>query len=86
MGHIEHAYATTIHKSQGSEYGVVIIPVIRAHAIMLKRNLIYTALTRAEQMVIVLGSREVFFRMIENDRHVTRNTGLIHFIESGEEE
>ena len=53
---------------------------------LMTRNLIYTALTRAEQMVIVLGSREVFFRMIENDRHVTRNTGLIHFIESGEEE
>lgn len=45
MGNIELAYATTIHKAMGSEYDVVIIPIIRSHAIMLKRNLVYTAIT-----------------------------------------
>ena len=76
MGHIEHAYATTIHKSQGSEYGVVIIPVIRAHAIMLKRNLIYTAITRAKQKVILIGQFPMLYMAIGRDEASKRNTLL----------
>ena len=76
MGHIEHAYATTIHKSQGSEYGVVIIPVIRAHAIMLKRNLIYTAITRARELLIIVGREETVGVMVENARKNRRYSGL----------
>lgn len=76
MGHIEHAYATTIHKSQGSEYGVVIIPVIRAHAIMLKRNLIYTAITRAKQKVILIGQFAMLYMAIGRNDDSKRNTLL----------
>ncbi|MBQ9120752.1 MAG: ATP-dependent RecD-like DNA helicase [Clostridia bacterium] len=83
---LEHAYAITVHKSQGSEYPFLIIPLGRnCPPMLMTRNLIYTAITRGEQMVIVLGSKEVFFRMVENDRHVCRNTGLIHFLRNGEE-
>ena len=49
------AYAITIHKSQGSEYPVVIIPLLMQHYVMLKRNLIYTAVTRGKKLVIILG-------------------------------
>ncbi len=76
MGHIEHAYATTIHKSQGSEYGVVIIPVIRAHAIMLRRNLIYTAITRAKQKVILIGQFPMLYMAIGRNDTGKRNTKL----------
>ena len=76
MGHIEHAYATTIHKSQGSEYGVVIIPVIRAHAIMLKRNLIYTAITRAKRRVLLVGQKKALFMAIHKTNKGKRNTLL----------
>ena len=76
MGHIEHAYATTIHKSQGSEYGVVIIPVIRAHAIMLRRNLIYTAITRAKQKVILIGQFPMLYMAIGRNDASKRNTLL----------
>ena len=83
---LEHAYAITVHKSQGSEYPFLIIPLGRnCPPMLMTRNLIYTAITRGEQMVIVLGSAEVFGRMVENDRHVCRNTGLIHFLKNGED-
>lgn len=51
------AYAMSVHKSQGSEYPVVIVPLISGHHIMLQRNLLYTAVTRAKQRVILLGSK-----------------------------
>ncbi len=76
MANIEHAYATTIHKSMGSEYGVVIIPVIRAHAIMLKRNLIYTAITRAKQKVILVGQYGMLYMAIGRNDTGKRNTLL----------
>lgn len=55
---LELAYATTVHKSQGSEYKVVVIPVHKSHYILLKRNLLYTAITRAKQLCILVGDRE----------------------------
>lgn len=61
MANIELAYATTIHKAMGSEYEIVIIPVIKSHAIMLKRNLIYTAITRAKQRVILVGQKGMLY-------------------------
>ena len=83
---LEHAYAITVHKSQGSEYPFLIVPLGRnCPPMLMTRNLIYTAITRGERMVIVLGSREVLARMVENDRHVSRNTGLIHFLKNGED-
>lgn len=74
---IDHSYAITVHKSQGSEYPFVIIPVTSQCPPLLRtRNLIYTAITRAEKMVILVGSKNVFFEMINNDMRVKRNTLL----------
>ncbi len=73
---IEHAYAVTVHKSQGSEYPVVIIPMCNAAPMLLTRNLLYTAVTRAQRMVILVGREEILGRMLENKRLSMRYTGL----------
>jgi exodeoxyribonuclease V alpha subunit len=76
MESIDLAYATTIHKSQGSEYPIVIIPILNEAYIMLQRNLIYTAITRAREKVIIVGQREAFFKAIHNVEILNRNTVL----------
>ncbi len=73
---IEHAYAITVHKSQGSEYGVVILPLYHCAPMLKTRNLIYTAVTRAREMVILVGDQRVLSDMIENNRHDFRYTLL----------
>ncbi len=77
---IEHAYAITVHKSQGSEYPIVIIPMTNSAPMLLTRNLIYTAITRASNIVILVGRKEIFEYMVENDRQIIRNTGLFQFL------
>ena len=69
---LELAYAVTVHKSQGSEYPVVIIPLLKGPAVLLNRNLLYTAVTRAKKCVTVVGSKRVFDEMIQNDRQDMR--------------
>ena len=69
---LELAYAVTIHKSQGSEYPVVIIPLLKGPAVLLNRNLLYTAVTRAKKCVMIVGSRQIFEDMIKNDRQDKR--------------
>lgn len=76
MGHIELSYATTVHKAMGSEYDTVIIPVIKSHAIMLNRNLIYTAITRAKSKVILVGQKGMLFMAIHKNETGKRNTML----------
>ena len=73
---LEHAYAITVHKSQGSEYPIVIIPAYRAPEMLLTRNMLYTAVTRAQNMVIIVGEREIVKTMVDNDRQLLRYTGL----------
>ena len=73
---LEHAYAITVHKSQGSEYPIVIIPAYRAPEMLLTRNMLYTAVTRAQSMVIIVGDRDIVKTMVENDRQMLRYTGL----------
>ncbi|MBC7190551.1 AAA family ATPase, partial [Candidatus Aerophobetes bacterium] len=70
------AYAISVHKSQGSEYPVVIMPVIMSHYIMLQRNLIYTALTRAKKRVFLVGEKRALTIAIKNDRIAKRFTKL----------
>ena len=60
------AYATTIHKSQGSEYPVVVIPVLTQHYAMLQRNLLYTGVTRGKRLVIMLGQKKAVAMAVKN--------------------
>ncbi len=78
LDELEMAYAVTVHKSQGSEYPIVVIPLGSAPAMLLSRNLLYTAVTRAESMVVLVGRESVLCDMVENDRQSMRYTGLAH--------
>ena len=73
---VEHAYAITVHKSQGSEYPVVIVPIYGCGPMLQSRNLLYTAVTRARRMVILVGRTDVLSAMVANDRQVHRYTCL----------
>ena len=82
---LELAYAITVHKSQGSEFDAVVMPVFRNTANLCYRNLLYTAVTRAKKLLILVGSRDTLQRMIENDRKTLRYTGLGTFLQEMEE-
>jgi exodeoxyribonuclease V alpha subunit len=73
---LEHAYAVTVHKSQGSEYPIVVIPMCSAAHMLHTRNLLYTAVTRAQNMVILVGREDIIREMVENNRQSMRYTGL----------
>ena len=68
LGQLVIAYAISIHKSQGSEYPAVVMPLTMQHFIMLQRNLLYTAVTRAKKLVVLVGSEKALKRAIDNDR------------------
>ena len=70
------AYAITVHKSQGSEYPVVVIPMLTQHFLLLQRNLLYTAITRARKMVVIVGTNKALWIAIKNNKTVKRNTFL----------
>lgn len=76
MEDVEHAYATTVHKSQGSEYPVVILPWLKGFYGMLKRNILYTAITRAKTKVIIVGEKSALYQAIHTDDSGKRNTAL----------
>ena len=77
------AYATTIHKSQGSEYPVVVIPLLMTHYVMLQRNLIYTGITRAKKICIIVGTTKALAYSIHNMVVLKRNTRLKERLHSG---
>ncbi len=85
MDELELAYAVTIHKSQGSEYPAVIIPVLGGPKMLLNRNILYTAVTRAKKCVTIVGSSEVIYKMIENVNEQKRYSGLCQRIIEMEE-
>lgn len=70
------AYATTIHKSQGSEYPIVVIPVLMTHYVMLQRNLIYTGVTRAKKVLVIVGTKKALTLAVRNRKEQDRNTML----------
>ena len=76
LDQIEHSYSITIHKSQGSEFDVVIMCLPQAAPMLLTRNLLYTGITRAKELLIVLGTNNVVNFMIQNTETKKRNTGL----------
>ena len=73
---LEFSYCTTIHKSQGQEYPVIIVPLLKEHYIMLRRNLLYTAVTRAKAKVILIGQKQAVFVAIHKCDVGQRNTVL----------
>ena len=76
LDELELAYAITIHKSQGSEYPAVVIPLLQEPRQLYNRNLIYTAVTRARKCVTLVGSEQVFADMIQNNNELNRNSSL----------
>ena len=81
---LEHAYAITVHKSQGSEYPFVVMPVTDFPPMLMTRNLLYTAVTRAKQMAVLIGREDALCRMVENDRETVRYTGLRDLLKEAE--
>lgn len=79
---LEPAYAITVHKSQGSEFDTVVLPLFRNQSQLCYRNLLYTAVTRAKKLLVLVGSRETVALMVQNDRKTLRYTGLKHFLET----
>ena len=80
LDELDLAYATTIHKSQGSEFKVVIIPVFMGSPFLMNRNLLYTGITRAKQLVVVVGSQKALMYMINNTNSIERYSALKHRI------
>ena len=77
------AYAMSVHKSQGSEYPVIVMPLVPGHHIMLQRNLLYTAVTRAKERVILLGSKAALNTALANDRTRRRYSLLAERLRGG---
>ena len=76
LDELELSYAITIHKSQGSEYPAVIMPLLGGPRMLLNRNLLYTAVTRAKNTVCILGSSQTVMTMVSNEQQLRRYTGL----------
>ncbi len=84
-GDLFHAYAISVHRSQGSEYPAVVIPTVPQFGRMLQRNLLYTAITRAKRLVVLVGSRKAIQMAVENDRVAHRYSGLVWHIQNSPE-
>ncbi|MDD2417720.1 MAG: ATP-dependent RecD-like DNA helicase [Oscillospiraceae bacterium] len=80
---LELAYAVTVHKSQGSEFEAVILPIFRNIPLLCYRNLLYTAVTRAKSLLIIVGSKLTIKEMVDNNRKTMRYTGLRYFLTQG---
>ena len=76
LDELVHAYATTIHKAQGSEYQIVVMPVLMNHYVMLQRNLIYTGITRAKKILVMVGTKKALSYAVRNVTVTRRNTML----------
>ena len=83
LDELELAYAITVHKSQGSEYPVVIIPMYYCAPMLMTRNLLYTAVTRAKRMVVLVGRSDIPAKMVANNREILRYTTLAARLERG---
>jgi len=81
---LTHAYAISVHRSQGSEYPAVVMPVMTTHYVMLQRNLLYTGVTRAEKLVVLVGTRRAIAIAVRKDKVTQRHSGLMaRLIEAG---
>lgn len=76
MDELMHAFAASVHKSQGSEYTAVVMPLLTQHWMMLQRNLLYTAITRARRLVVIVGTRKALAIAVKNDKVAERHSAL----------
>lgn len=76
MDELVHAYAVSIHKSQGSEYPAVVVPIMTTHYVLLQRNLLYTAVTRARELAVIVGTKRAIAIAVHNDKIDRRHTAL----------
>jgi exodeoxyribonuclease V alpha subunit len=76
LDELVHAFTISVHKSQGSEYGTVVMPVLTQHYLLLQRNLLYTAVTRAKELVVLVGTRKAIWIAVKNDKVSERHSGL----------
>jgi len=83
LDELVHAYAASIHKAQGSEFPAVVIPLLTTHYMMLQRNLLYTAVTRAQRLVVLVGSPRAIAIAVRNDAARERYSGLAGRLASG---
>ena len=73
---LQHAFAVSIHKAQGSEFPAVVVPLLTQHYLMLQRNLLYTAITRAKRLCVLVGMRRAVAIAVHNDKVAVRWSGL----------
>jgi exodeoxyribonuclease V alpha subunit len=76
LDELAHAFAISVHKSQGSEYTAIVMPVLTQHYLLLQRNLLYTAITRAKELVVLVGTRKAIWIAVKNDKVSERHSGL----------
>ena len=76
LNQLQFAYAITVHKSQGSEYPAIVMPLLTEHFIMLARNLLYTAITRAQKLLVLVGSQKALEIAVRNNKTMMRYTEL----------
>ena len=80
LSDLQLAYAITIHKSQGSEFPVVVVPLVSGPPQIINKNLLYTAITRAKRAVVIVGSKSILAMMIRNNYVAARSTNLCRFL------
>ena len=83
LDELELAYAVTIHKSQGSEYPAVVLPMLSGPGVLCNRNLLYTAVTRAQNLVAIVGRESMIGQMIDNETEQKRYTNLRNCLKEG---
>ena len=83
LDEIALAYAITIHKSQGSEFPVVVIPLARQQYMLLQRNLVYTGITRGKKLVVLIGQKKALAVAVRNNKTENRFSGLLERLKSG---
>ena len=77
LNELEQAYAMTVHKSQGSEYRAVVLAAVNGAPMLLTRSVLYTAITRAKELLVIVGDDNVLARMVANDRQTQRYSGIL---------
>jgi exodeoxyribonuclease V alpha subunit len=76
LDELVHAYAVSVHKSQGSEYPAVVIPILTQHYVLLQRNLLYTGVTRGKKLVVIVGTKKAMAIAVKNNKTEKRYTLL----------